>query len=340
MNMIKFDKPVVFLKDIHEIMLSYDLGPVVEAKYLGGVPNVTYRVITPITRLAVRICNHGYTSIDHLDFEIRLLEFLHSVGFSESPIPIRGKNGKNLQKWRGYRVVATQLIDGLPGESVEISNEISFDVGRVISQLQKSFNSFRGEIPRGETYIERGERLLNRLPETTSMMGWKIDVDIVIEQWNIACNTIEQSRDRISYGLIHTDVWPPNILCKGNKVVGVVDFDDWAYGPTLIDVAAPLVEFPWFYKLDFDENLAKSFFRGFFANGGVLNSHEKELLIVGMELACASWLSCNALHQIQLEESEIYLKKLQLLRDNDKRKMLLRKIDNCITEATKSINLL
>lgn len=331
--MIKFDKPIVFLKDIPEIMLSYDVSAVIESKYLGGVPNVTYRVITPNEKLAIRICNHGYTSVDHLNLEIRLLEHLHSVGFRESPVPVRGKNGHYIQNWHGYRVIAMQLIDGVQGERIELTEEISHDVGRVLSQLRKSLNLFRNEIPSGETYIERGARLLNLLPETTRMMGWKIDVDEVIEQWNTACNRIEQYRERIPYGLIHTDVWPPNIICKDNRVVGVVDFDDWAYGPTLIDIAAPLVEFPWFYKLDFDERLAKSLFRGFFLHNGKISKQEEELLLVGMEMACASWLACNALHQMQLEESEIYLKKLHLFRENSTREMLASKINRCITES-------
>src|SRR5437660_1195352 len=107
-----FDKPVVFLKDIPEIMSVYSLGSVVAAKYLGGIPNVTYRVITPHARLAVRICNKGYTSPEHLNTEIEILQHLTSAGYKESPRVITGNNGSVVQNWKGYPTFAMQLIEG------------------------------------------------------------------------------------------------------------------------------------------------------------------------------------------------------------------------------------
>lgn len=328
-----FDKPVVFLKDIPSILSSYNFGVLLEAKYLGGVPNVTYRVISPEAKLAVRICNHGYTSIEHLKSEVQLLEYLQQCGFAESPVPVKGKDGEYIQNWHGYRVFAMQLIEGIPGDRVTISSRICHDVGRVIANMGKFLLGFQKNIPEGETYIDRGMRLLNLLPETSRIMGWNIDIDKIIDQWKTACSTLKSFNNTINYSVIHTDVWPPNILCKDEKVVGVVDFDDWAYGPILMDLSASLVEFPWFNCMDFNDDLAFELFKGYFKHGGRLTEQERLLLPIGMEMASASWLSCNALHRIQFEESEIYLEKLNLLRNPQARKELLKRIFKCIDEA-------
>ncbi len=328
-----FDKPVVFKKDIPEIISSFNVGNVLEAKYLGGVPNVTYRVITPTNSLAIRICNHGYTSKLHLKTEVALLEYLDEKGFSLAPIPVRAADGEYLQEWRGYNVFAMKLIDGIPGDRVKLNGKLCFDVGQALASLKQKMLFYEGYIPDGETYDERGFRLLRLLPETARFMGWTIDVESIVKQWHISSNIIEGHRKDLDYGIIHTDVWPPNIICKGDQVVGIVDFDDWACGPAVIDLAASLVEFPWFNSLDFNESFATELFRGYFLNGGKLSLLEQDLLIVGMELACASWLSCNALHRIQFEESEIYLKKLQLLGDKRKREALDERLRTCINQA-------
>lgn len=331
-----FDKPVVFLKDIPSIVASFDFGILLEAKYLGGVPNVTYRVISSANKLAIRICNHGYTSVDHLTMEVNLLNHLQQCGFTEAPVPVQGIDGEYIQNWHGYRVFAMKLIEGIPGDRVKITPGICNDVGRVISQMGKALLSYPGKIPVGETYIDRGMRLLNLLPETSNLMGWNIDTGKIIDQWESACTTLENFKNTIDYSVIHTDVWPPNILCEDGKVVGVVDFDDWAYGPVMLDLSASLVEFPWFNSMNFDDNLTFELFRGFFHHGGSLTEYERLLLPVGMEMSCASWLSCNALHRIQFEESEIYLEKLNLLRNSQARKELVKRILVCIDEAQNS----
>jgi len=330
---MKLDKPVVFLRDIPEIMSSYNLGRVLEAKYLGGVPNVTYRVVTPSTKVAVRICNHGYTSPEHLATEIDLLLHLQAVGFKESPVPIRGTNQKIIQNWRGYPVFAMHLIEGLMGDQVEISCELCHDVGRVIAQMKQHLSSYTGSVPDGESFWERGLRLLKMLPQTSRTMNWRIDTEVVFQQWQQASDKVTRCISELNVGVVHTDVWPPNMICQGNKVVGVVDFDDWAVGPTFIDLIACLTEFPWYNRLDFNPDFAYSLLEGYFSCGGRLSRLERTLLPEAMEMTCASWLACNALHNMQLAESMIYLQKLELLRDQQRRKSLSKVIESCIDAA-------
>lgn len=330
---MKFDKPVVLLEDIPEILSMYGPGPVLETKYLGGVPNVTYRVITPSSKLAIRICNHGYTSIEHLETEIELLSYLHAAGFEESPIPVYGTNGMMIQNWRGYRTFAMKLIEGVPGDRSPITSELCFDVGRTVAQMQKLLRNYARPLPDGESYTQRSLRLLEMLPITSKTMGWRIDFDAVLKQWNRASEDILRHSRKMSHGVIHTDIWPPNVICADNKIVGVVDFDDWSYGASFIDPVAALTEFPMFNRLEFNEDLAYALLKGYFAYGGRLSDVEHRLLLVGMETLCASWLACNALHRIQFEESAIYVKKLELLRDSNKRKALSAQIDRCINAA-------
>jgi Ser/Thr protein kinase RdoA (MazF antagonist) len=225
------------------------------------------------------------------------------------------------------------LIEGLSGDRVKISCELCRDVGRVLAQMQQHLSSYSGSVPDGELFWERGSRLLKMLPQTSKTMNWHIDTEIVSWQWQQASDKVSQYAHDLSIGVVHTDVWPPNVICQDDRIVGVVDFDDWAVGPTFIDSIACLTEFPWYNRLDFNPDFAYAFFEGYFSYGGQLSHLERALLIEVMEMTCASWLACNALHNMQLAESMIYLQKLELLRDQQRRKNLSNAIENCIEEA-------
>lgn len=331
---MEFDKPVVLLSDISEIMSPFESGRILEAKYLGGVPNVTYRVITERSRLAIRICNRGYTSAAHLDAEVAILRYLRAAGFREAPAPVIGKNGEYLQTWRGYPILATTLIDGRTGDQVRITPALCRDVGSKVASMQLQLSACTLALPDGETFRRRGERLLRSLPQTSTALGWTVDIHAIQDQWQRAVARMDSSHDKLRSGIVHTDVWPPNIICDHESVVGVIDFDDWAEGPVFIDIAACLVEFPMYKSLRFDAGLATELFAGYFCAGGILDAAERELLLDAMEATCVSWLACNAMHRIQFDESLIYLQKLDLFRDPSKRSIFEEQLNRCIDAAS------
>jgi len=332
-----FDRPVVLPEDMPEIMAAYPFGEVVECENLGGVPNVTYEITTPQRVVAVRISNHGYTSLDHLKLELEILQHLKDVGFAESPRLIAGTNGEILQQWKGYWFCATEFIPGKPGDEVEITPGLCHDVGRAIASLEKALSSFTGTIPRGETFVERAERLLALLPDTAKRMGWQFDMDSIFEQWERAKEAFISNRSNLRHSIIHSDVWPPNVICSGEAIAGIVDFDDWCYGATIIDVCAPLVEFPWFKSTTMNDELAVAFLSGYLEHGGTISEAEENLIIDGIEMSCVSWLSCNALHEVEFEESEIYMQKLELLQDNAYKEKLRADVRGSIRTAAASL---
>lgn len=317
-----FEKPIVSPKNILEIMRFYSVGDVLECKYLGGVPNVTYRVKTREQDLTVRISNHGYTSFEHLELEIEILQHLKNVGYSESPRLIAGKNGEIIQEWNKYWLIATEYITGETVDRVEITESLCEDVGRAVATLQRALAAFKKPIPQPHTFIARGTRLIELLPETVRRLGWQLDYRSLIKEWERACGCFEASRDSLPYGILHADVWPPNVICEGERIVGVIDFDDWCYGPRVIDFCAPLIEFAMFNTTVMNEDLAIAFLQGYFGNGGAISESEEDLIIEAIEMVCASWLACNALHEITFEESKVYLNRLELLQNSHTREVM------------------
>lgn len=315
-----FDKPHVAPNDILEIAKTYDLGSVVNVEYLGGVPNVTYKVIAEKKCLALRVGNRGYTSSTHLELEVKILDHLEKVGFAESPRVIRTATGKKIHYWQGYPILATDYIDGITADNVQVNRSLCFDIGRVVASLQHSLISFRTEVPASETFLSRISQMVGAFPDSVKKLGWKVDTSKVLSQWKEAEISYLHLTKSMTHNVVHTDIWPPNVILIDNQVKGVVDFDDWAYGPTVIDICAPLVEFPMENDTNMNPDFAISILLGFLRNGGPLEILKEDILACSMELLCISWLSCNAIHQVSFMESTPYIHKLEFLRDKYKRK--------------------
>lgn len=49
--------------------------------------------------------------------------------------------------------------------------------------------------------------------------------------------SLKQSAARVSYGLVHTDLWTGNVLWRQGEITGVIDWEMAAYGDPAIDVA-------------------------------------------------------------------------------------------------------
>lgn len=325
-------KPHVLVEDLPGIIKPYDLGDIIETTYLGGVPNITFKVTTTRGEFAVRIANNGYTSVEHLKIEVDLLQYLAKNGFQQSPRLVIGSDGKFIQHWRGFRVIVTKFIPGIPGDRIEISTALCDDVGCSVAKLMRYLSKYKKDIPTSESFFARTERMLDIFPISAEKIGWQIDVGRIISEWHLALMKFEDASETINFSVLHSDVWPPNLICASDKILGIVDFDDWCYGPSIIELCGPLVEFPMTGN-HINQDLGVALFRGYFAEGGLISSLEEQLIVYGMEMASISWLACNALHAVPFDESETYLRKILYWSVVSQREEFASSILACIRSA-------
>lgn len=334
---MNFDKPIVTEQDLTEIMKSYEHGLLKSIENLGGIPNTSYKVTTPTRTLAVRIYNNGQSSDEHVKLEIAVLQHLAKIDFL-TPHPVVGIDGNVIQYWKGYRVCATEFINGLRADLAEIHPLLVQDVGRVVAQLQKALSSFKvNHIPESETLFAKGEDAIASMPEALERRGWKgLEIDHVQPYWNRAKQAFMMHDEELTSHIIHADTWPPNVLCEKNRVTGLLDFDDCCFGPTVFDVIVPMMEFSMFCGAELDPKLATAFFTGYFASGGKLSSLERSLIADGVELLCAMWFAYNIIQAPQINAAITYLNRLQNFRSMKRRIELQNNILTCIANAERN----
>lgn len=307
------------------MIAGYGIGEPVDCTYLGGIPNVTYSVSTDHGRFAVRVCNNGYTSVPHLECEVRALTHLHRHGFHLAPKPVPGLDGQLIQRWCGYRVLVTEFIMGTSADKIPIDAVVCEEIGAAVAALNRALAGFEHRLPQSESYRSRSLRLF----EQTGPTGWPLDWSTLWAQWQAqwqrAMAELEGAPGATSVA-IHSDIWPPNVICRNGHVVGIIDFDDLAVGPVQLELAAVLTEFAFTADAELDEHLAGAILRGFAAGGGRLAPGEHQLLVAGIEASCAAWIGANVLHGVSVEDSLSLIRTLRRLADERARQELTARL--------------
>ena len=331
---MQFDKPKILPKHIPDIIKPYSLGKIVACENLGGIPNTTYKVVTDKHTFAVRIYSHGQSSLEHIKLELRVLEHLAKKNFP-SPRPIRGKDGKLLQIWKGYHLLSTEFIEGDMAESVKITPDIAYGTGELAAKFKEVMKDFKADpVPEGETWLDRGDWVVGTIHEDLKERGWKMNLKNVTAQWERSSKPFRDKASELDSNIIHADFWPPNLKVKEKRIVGIMDFDDCCYGATIIDFSIALMELSMFEGTEMDKNLAKQLINGYFDAGGKITDLEKALIVDAIEMTCAVWLGFNIVQAPRYEQADVYLQRLNKLWDESYNRNLRKTILKLVNSYT------
>jgi Ser/Thr protein kinase RdoA (MazF antagonist) len=333
---MEFHKPQVSAKDLSTIVSYYPFGDLKKYIDLGGIPNSTFKVEVSAKTFVVRIYGQGQSSLDHIIFEHEVLRHLERLDFP-SPRLIKARDNSILKQWQGYWVCATEFIEGVTADKIERTPALLRDVGKLVASFEKAMRSADIHVPEGETFMERGDFALQSLPSGINKLGLDVDLSNVIAQWERSCRSFILNRSYLKSNILHADIWPPNVICREEEVVGLTDFDDCCYGATIIDLALALMEFTMFEDITMDFELAHELFCGYLQEGGNLTALEASMIVDAMEMACAMWYAYNVIEAPIYQEAEIYLSRLNQFYSTTYKKYLLAKILGIIKTAQNSI---
>jgi len=321
-----FDKPKVLPKHIPEIISVYPFGEMIECENLGGIPNNTYKVKTDKKIFVVRIYSIGQSSLDHIKIEIEILKHLARQDFI-SPRSLIGKNRKVLQYWGKYPILATEFIEGQMVEDKPLTSKLAFNIGKLLNTFRESMSTFKPrKIPEGEKFFVKGDEIMSTMDEDLKQRGWKMNVSNVLKQWERSKKKILSNIDKLEVNVIHSDFWPPNLKCKGDEIVGLMDFDDWVYAPVFFEFMVAFLECAMIGGSEIKKEIAVNLFKGYFKTGGKLSQLERELFADVIEAYCALFLVYNIVQAPEFEAANVYLRRLNIFLDKDRKKQFKKEI--------------
>jgi homoserine kinase type II len=216
----------VVKKDIKSALSHYDIGNLINYT----VPNqgLLNRIIFLKTTKGRYVLKIALVNIEKLSYVLELLDHINMI---TAPKPLRAQKKRLAIPFKGYK---SYIYSFIPGKIPK----------RITSRMLREIGSFLAE------YHNRSKnfKICSRREEILSLSHSAIKKAIF--QAKKICN--KKGKEAASYiereiwkyplsaslpeGPIHVDVKPDNSLFEGEKLRGVVDFDNAYCGPLILDI--------------------------------------------------------------------------------------------------------
>ena len=199
-------------------LTRYDVGELVSAKGIAeGVENSNYLVDTTRGRYVLTLYEKRVAAAD-LPFFMALLDHLDAKGLPVPPA-IKDRAGAAIQELEGRPAC---LIKFLPGVSLSHPTPVqAFAAAHAMGNLHKAVADFTLERPNAlgvDSWLPLFEKCGVGLDEIDATLRDTLayGLDPVIAIWDATGDA-----DRIA---IHADLFPDNVLMRGDAVSGLIDF--------------------------------------------------------------------------------------------------------------------
>ncbi len=284
---------------IERVLKEYDLGRIEAINDQShGYANRNYGVKCSNGQIFVRFCDQQV--IENIKQEILLMSVLKENNF-KTAYPIQRTDGGFISFLNDVPVVIYEFLQGeLPELSEDVVSQIATAVGLLSSiqapgelikknaiSLSDSREIIRSEAFRNTPYADVSENFVSLFN--------KLEDKLLV---------------KLPQGIVHGDVFPDNTLFDNNKLVGLIDFEEFAIDNLLFDVGMTINGF-CFDGVDLKNELLRAFIRNY---NGIRKLTEEEIkylpyYICWGALGMTSW----HLHQLLYRRNREQLKRVRLL---------------------------
>ncbi|OYX40072.1 MULTISPECIES: homoserine kinase [unclassified Sphingomonas] len=200
-----------------DFLCRYDVGELVSAKGIAeGVENTNYLVDTTGGRFILTLYEKRVAAED-LPFFMALLDHLDAKGLPVPPA-IKDRNGEEIQELEGR---AACLIKFLPGVSLSHPRPAqALSAGRALAAMHDAVADFAPTRP-NSMGVETWQPLLERCGPNLNEISPRLYDDLSFATDKIVGRWQGDAFDHVA---IHADLFPDNVLMRGDAVTGLIDF--------------------------------------------------------------------------------------------------------------------
>ena len=233
----------ITLKETKKICTDLDLGKYKSIKLIkGGLVNFNFILKTDKGEFIIRMIGQKISpgKQKRLNYEFELMEFLNRNKFPYlTPYPIKSNTGKILHKINNKDF---WVYKKLPGKSKTTSPNIHQvkELAKALAIYHKYVKNFKKRKNTFPKYLKWVLKEINNCNPKKNKD--KID-DLALREKDFFKKIVQREIKRnYSKNVVasHADLDATNVLFKGNKIVGIIDFDDFDYSPRIRDVAVAL----------------------------------------------------------------------------------------------------
>ncbi|RHW17881.1 homoserine kinase [Sphingomonas gilva] len=301
---------------LEALLARYDVGELVSAKGIAeGVENSNYLVDTTRARFILTLYEKRVDAGD-LPFFLALLDHLAERG---NPVPraIPDRAGVQVQTVEGRPAC---LIEFLPGVSLSHPTpRQAASAGRALGAMHAALRDFTPTRPNG-LGVDAWRPLLNRCSGDLDQIAPDLFATI-----SAALDDVERDWPRsLPTGTIHADLFPDNVLVRGDSVSGLIDFYFACTDIRAYDLA--VTHSAWAFDATgapVDAGVGANILGGYASAFG-LSSEERAALPILARGACIrflltrawDWLNTPADALVTRKDPVAYLRRLEWYRAN------------------------
>jgi len=231
-----------------EFLAGYEIGGMVAFRGIAeGVENSNYALKTTQGDFILTLYEKRVDPAD-LPWFLGLMEHLAAHGLS-CPLPVRARNGANLNPLAGRIAAITTFLPGVWPRRVQIGH--CAPLGAALAGLHQAGAGFAATRRNGlgpESWHNLLQKSLPRADEVQAGLGATLTAELaaITAAWP----------QNLPTGHIHADLFPDNVFFLNGEISGLIDFyfactDFYAY-----DIAICLNA--WCFERDFSFNITKS----------------------------------------------------------------------------------
>jgi homoserine kinase type II len=220
---------VIPAPELAQIAQQFGLPQVTGARGIpAGSVNTHYLLETSKGKLLLKVDEiKGEAEVRR---EIDLLLFLRKHGFP-CPDPIPDRKGQYYQEWHGKCLSIYRYIEGQGITKKHATAQIE-NAGRMLATLHGVCRSYKKGIENRfnfERVAEIYDEVRPRLPEWFKRVKRTLD-----EEREYLQHYLE---GKLPKGIVHGDLFPDNLLFRGQKLIAVLDFEAAGRGKFIFDMA-------------------------------------------------------------------------------------------------------
>lgn len=279
---------------------------------LNAVANNNYRVSNKYFDIVIKVYSHGQSDKDKIVKEIEAIQLFKLNGLNV-PELIYGNNKKIIQEFNGFNIVSSRYIPGKTFDQLEFTPERMQEVGKITAKVIKTAKCLDVNSFKCLNLQEEFEYVRKNLESLIKKKGYNFDLSEYNQNLNLVYEVIDELDNTKEKQFLHKDIWPWNLIETENEVC-LLDFNDWAIGPSIIELAVPLLEFSMYQSDKFNIEVAQNIIKGYRMELDLTFRSKK--LWEAILFICYLYFPYNVIQAETKFESEIYLKRISNLLKN------------------------
>ena len=286
--------------DIKKKLLHYNYGSYISHENISfGYANENFKVTT--TKGSVLFRLYKQQKEDSVKQELLLMHALQKSDFPTA-YPLVDNSGAYIHSINNHSCIFSEFIEGVhPSPNQFVVGEIGRAIGTLsilpIKEMYKKTNSI--SIENCMSFIQEFPNAKYPHPQI---------FDYFKEQTNFLKDYIKEA---LPMGIVHGDCFPDNTIFNDNKLIAIIDFEEFAYDTLLFDIGMSINGFCFtdnVLQTDLVNELIKEY-----ESVRKLNNKEKELLPYYIQWTAHATIYWHLRNNLLYAKNDIQLKRVEEL---------------------------